>query len=87
MLKYGEGAAGTVAETGKPLKIDDYRYWSKRATVFDEEKPFTALISVPIIWQGEIQGVLHVLDNVEDRRFEDGNWSCCLNLPTWLPLR
>ncbi len=25
VLKYGEGAAGTVAETEKPLKIDDYR--------------------------------------------------------------
>ncbi len=73
LLKYGEGAAGTVAESGKPLRIDDYRSWSKRAPVFDQEKPFTALISVPIIWQGDIQGVLHVLDNVEDRRFDDAN--------------
>ena len=56
VLKYGEGAAGTVAETGKPLKIDDYRYWSKRAPVFDQEKPFTALISVPIFWQGASPG-------------------------------
>ena len=71
VLKYGEGAAGTVAETGKPLRIDDYRYWSKRAPIFDQEKPFTALISVPIICQGEVQGVLHVLDNVEDRHFEE----------------
>jgi signal transduction histidine kinase len=72
-LKYGEGAAGTVAETEKPLKIDDYRLWSKRAPVFDQERPFTALISVPIFWQGAVQGVLHVLDNVEDRRFEEAN--------------
>jgi PAS domain S-box-containing protein len=73
VLKYGEGAAGTVAETEKPLKIDDYRLWSKRASIFDQEKPFTALISVPIFWQGTILGVLHVLDNVEDRRFEEPN--------------
>jgi PAS domain S-box-containing protein len=73
VLKYGEGAAGIVAETEKPLKIDDYRSWAKRAPVFDQEKPFRALISVPIVWQGEVQGVLHVLDNQEDRRFEDAN--------------
>lgn len=73
VLKYGEGAAGTVAETGQPLVIDDYRYWSKRALVFDQEKPFTGLLSVPINWQGVVQGVLHVLDNAEDRRFEEAN--------------
>ncbi len=56
VLKYGEGAAGTVAETEKPLKINDYRLWSKQAPVFDQEKPFTALISVPIIWQGSNPG-------------------------------
>jgi PAS domain S-box-containing protein len=73
VLKYGDGAAGTVAETGQPLIVDDYRLWDKRARVFDQHKPFSALISVPIIWQGAVQGVLHVLDYSESRRFEEAD--------------
>ncbi len=69
VLKYGEGAAGTVAETGEPLIIDDYRAWDKRAGIFDNEQPFTAILSVPMIWQDQVTGVIHILDDVESRRF------------------
>lgn len=68
VLKYGEGAAGHVAETGEPLVVDDYRVWSGRATAFEREQPFTALLSTPMIWQGHVRGVIHVLDS-EARRF------------------
>jgi PAS domain S-box-containing protein len=69
VLKYGDGAAGIVAETGKPLIIDDYRTWSSRAAVFERDQPFSAVLSVPMIWQGQVTGVIHVLDNKETRRF------------------
>ncbi len=61
VLKYGEGAAGLVAETGQPLMIDDYRAWSGRAAVFEETRPFRVVMSVPMLWQGQVSGVLHVL--------------------------
>jgi PAS domain S-box-containing protein len=61
VLRYGEGAAGTVAQTGQPLIIDDYRTWSGRASVFEDRQPFRALIAMPIIWNGEVTGVIHVL--------------------------
>ena len=35
VLRYGEGAAGTIAKTGKPLIIDDYRTWEGRAAVYE----------------------------------------------------
>lgn len=73
VLKYGEGAAGVVAQTCMPLIIDDYRTWSGRAKVFDREQPFTAVISVPMIWQDEIIGIIHVLDNTEERRFSQSD--------------
>jgi len=38
-LKYGEGAAGIVAQTGEPLIVDDYRTWQGRAGAFEEERP------------------------------------------------
>jgi len=69
VLRYGEGAAGIVAATGKPLIIDDYRVWSGRATTYEEEQPFTAVLSVPMIWHGKVMGVIHVLDDKETRHF------------------
>jgi PAS domain S-box-containing protein len=69
VLKYGEGASGTVIQTREPLIIDDYRSWSRRAAVFEEQQPFTAILSVPMIWQGQVTGVIHVLGDVESRRF------------------
>ncbi|MEA3339629.1 MAG: ATP-binding protein [Chloroflexota bacterium] len=69
VLKYGEGAAGTVAQTGKSLIIDDYRTWSRRAAVYEEEQPFTAVLSAPMIWYGQVTGVIHVLHDVETRHF------------------
>jgi PAS domain S-box-containing protein len=61
-LPYGKGAAGRVAKTGKPLMVRNYARWPGRAKEFEgEEPPFRALISVPMIWQGQVNGVLHVL--------------------------
>ena len=61
LLKYGDGAAGTVALTGQPLMVDDYRTWSARAVVFEKDQPFQALIAVPIIWHEQVTGVIDVL--------------------------
>jgi FixJ family two-component response regulator len=69
VLQYGEGAAGIVAQTGKPLIIDDYRSWPNRAAVYEQEKPYTATLSVPMTWHGEVTGVLQVTDNDETRHF------------------
>jgi GAF domain-containing protein/two-component sensor histidine kinase len=73
VLEYGEGAAGTVAMTGDPLIIDDYRTWSRRAAVYEEKQPFTAVLSTPMTWQGHVIGVIDVLHDVETRRFKDAD--------------
>jgi len=73
VLRYGEGAAGIVAKTGEPLIVDDYREWSGRAAAFEQDRPFTALLSVPMTWQGRLTGVVHVLDNKESRRFTESD--------------
>ena len=69
VLAYGEGAAGTVAETGRSINIPDYRSWEHRATVFENKAPFRAVISSPMLWQGEVTGVIHVLRNPEGSVF------------------
>ncbi len=73
VLKYGEGATGIVAQTGEPLIIDDYRVWSGRAARYEEEQPFRAVLSAPMIWQDQVIGVVHVIHNVETGCFTQAN--------------
>ena len=68
-LKYGEGAAGVVAQTGQPLFIDDYSGWEGQAKVYSDEKIFDAVLSVPIKWQDQVIGVLHALTYGSEKRF------------------
>ena len=70
VLPFGEGAGGTVALTGEPLIIDDYRNWEGRAALFDGE-PITAMLSAPMIWEDEVIGVIHVLHDAEARQFTE----------------
>ena len=60
-LPYGVGAAGQIAQTGRALIIDDYRTWLDRADAYEEEQPFQAVMSAPLLWQGNVAGVLHML--------------------------
>ncbi len=68
-INYGEGAAGVVAQSGKPLIIDDYRIWPGRIKAYDTVQPYSAVLTVPMVWQGEVTGVLQVLDDFDVRRF------------------
>jgi PAS domain S-box-containing protein len=68
-LRYGEGAAGVVAQTGNPLIIDDYRFWGDRAPIYEEEQPFRAVLAVPMIWQARVTGVIDVVHYAEGRLF------------------
>jgi PAS domain S-box-containing protein len=69
VLAYGEGAAGIVAATGEPLIIDDYLSWEGRVMTYEENHPFNAVISVPMLWHGQVNGVIHVLDDTQQRKF------------------
>ncbi len=68
-LKYGEGAAGRVAQTGQPLIIDDYRKWGGRAMVYEVEQPFRSVVSAPLIWQDKVLGVIDILHNQSTYQF------------------
>jgi PAS domain S-box-containing protein len=60
-LRYGEGAAGIIAQTGTPLLIDDYGTWTGRSAFFEEGKPFRAVAGAPMVWQGRVTGVIDVM--------------------------
>jgi PAS domain S-box-containing protein/putative nucleotidyltransferase with HDIG domain len=67
VLAYGEGAAGYVAQTGQPLLTDDYSSWWGRADIYEDDQPFHAVISTPLLWQGQVTGVLHLLRNISQK--------------------
>lgn len=69
VLKYGEGAAGLVAEKGEPLIITDYRTWEGRAAIFEQDQPFISMLSVPMRWQDNVIGIIHVLESTRHRTF------------------
>jgi diguanylate cyclase (GGDEF)-like protein/PAS domain S-box-containing protein len=69
LLDFGVGAAGHVAETGQPLIIDDYNKWNGRADVYEEKQPFNAVMSAPMLWQGKVTGVIHLLRDDDSKKF------------------
>lgn len=69
-LRLGEGLAGRIARLRQPMVVNDYRHWEGRADRYADE-PFTAVIGVPLVWQDQLMGVLEVLADVEQRKFDD----------------
>lgn len=58
-LSRREGLAGRVAETLKPLIVNDYHSWPYRSKVLSQ-LPISAALCVPMIRGGELIGVLGV---------------------------
>ena len=72
-LKPGEGMAGKVFQTGEPLIVDDYRNWEGRASVYEADRPFTAVLEVPLKWQDRIIGVLAINAYRQNRTFNQAD--------------
>jgi PAS domain S-box-containing protein len=60
-LQMGEGLAGKVAQTLQPIVVEDYRKWKSRSAQF-EKLPIAAVAEVPMIYSGELIGVLTVYE-------------------------
>jgi diguanylate cyclase (GGDEF)-like protein len=69
-LKPGEGIAGTVAQTGKPIFIPDVNQDPRFAGRVDSQTGFDtrSIIALPLLIRGEVIGVFEVI-NVEEERF------------------
>ena len=61
-LKMGEGMAGKVAQTRQKMIIDDYSSWDGRSPVY-KQMPYHAVVEVPMIYSGQLIGVLGVNDS------------------------
>jgi signal transduction histidine kinase len=68
-VKYGEGAAGTVAQTGEALLIDDYAAWENQSGALPSFAGKMAVLTVPMVAKGLVLGVLQVFDDGGERCF------------------
>lgn len=70
-LKLGEGGSGRAAQTRQPLIVDDYSIWEHRIPQA-EGMAIRAALYVPLIFQGELVGVLNILEmNDSTRKFTE----------------
>ena len=60
----GEGVAGRVAESRLPIIIEDHQNWEGRSPQYDGV-PLRSVLEVPMLYSGELIGVLTV-DEIGD---------------------
>jgi PAS domain S-box-containing protein/putative nucleotidyltransferase with HDIG domain len=72
-LKLNEGIAGRVAKTRQPIRVDNYSNWEGRSPAYDGT-PLRAVLEVPMLYGGELIGVL-AADEVGDseRKFTEAD--------------
>lgn len=73
ILKSGEGAVGETTRTNQTLIIDDYRTWPNRVLTFEEDQPFTTVISAPMTVKDQTLGVLQVMQKESNLRFTESD--------------
>ncbi|MGD2159246.1 MAG: GAF domain-containing protein, partial [Anaerolineales bacterium] len=72
-LKLGEGMAGRVAKTRKPMMVEDYRTWEGRSQQYGDV-PFTSVLEVPMLYGGELVGVLVINETAPSiRKFTEAD--------------
>lgn len=70
-LKRGEGLAGKVWQTGRPLVVDNYDAWTGRSSNFDYNL-MRAVMGVPLKSGSQVVGVLSIAHGIEsDQTFTD----------------
>jgi PAS domain S-box-containing protein len=66
-LQLGQGMAGRVAASQQPLVVADYQVWPGRPAEL-AKFDFRAVLEVPMLFSGELIGVLGVNENGESTR-------------------
>ena len=74
-IPAGQGVAGWVAKTGKPVVLDNARQDDRFSFEVDQTFDFytRALICVPIIYNERVLGVIQALNKLGDEPFEEAD--------------
>ncbi len=69
-LKPGEGISGKVASTAKPLLINDVsKDFIYKEFLVEKERPRETILSLPLIFQGNVLGVITLSNKVTGKPF------------------
>jgi len=68
-LQLGEGLAGRIAQTGKPMSVADYQNWEGRARVYDG-CPVRRALGMPLKVGERVIGVITVSDDEQVGTFD-----------------
>lgn len=82
-VKMGEGIAGGVAATGKPLLIEDIEYTDEARSLSKGNHPqyeTKSLISVPMVFDGSVIGVVNCNNKVSGESFYPDDLSLLVTL-------
>ena len=69
-LRPGQGLTGQVFATSRPIVVDDYWSWAGAEPAFSPE-PVGPVASVPLVWKGQVLGVLEASGRQDSRPFSD----------------
>ncbi len=67
-LKLGEGLSGRIAQTGRPLVVEDYLNWEGAAPVY-AGRPFRRVLGVPLLVGERVIGVINATDDTHTGPF------------------
>ena len=72
-LRPGEGIAGQVATSGKPLRVEDVRNDARFSGRFDEKSSFhsRSILCVPLASRGRVLGVIELVNDAEHAAFTE----------------
>src|SRR3989339_518663 len=70
-IKVGEGIAGRVAQSGRPIFVEDIETDIRFMRVSSIRYPSKSFISVPLRLKDRILGVLNISSSDSDRQFEE----------------
>lgn len=69
-IRQGEGLAGRVMQTLYPMRVDNYHIWNGHSPDFDD-LPIYASMSVPLLFDGSLVGVINASETSPGRTFTD----------------
>lgn len=81
-LKFGEGIAGTVVESGKTTVVKDCQNDARWAGRFDEKTGFVtkSMICVPLLNKYEVIGCIQIINKKDGSLYDNEDVKICENL-------
>ncbi|MCK5685209.1 diguanylate cyclase, partial [bacterium] len=79
-LKLGEGIAGRVAMTGKPIRINNVKEDERFVIFTDRDEEIRNLTTVPMITQNKTIGVLNFVNKHKSQKFSEADLKLAMTI-------